>query len=126
MKKLKYVSKEKFAEYKLMDQETLVETLKSQHAHLEVEEGKKKDSQYLREMRSEINQFRKDWAKTQPEKADEIKRLKEEAKNLELERDTAIEADLEEKKELEGVLNEQIAGAKEHIMTISYCLRFNP
>ena len=126
MKKLKFVSPEKFEEYKSMTKEELVETLKDQHAHLEVVEAKKSSSEYLKEIRSEINEFRKDWGKRYPEKLDEIARLKEEIKAIEAERDADIENDLEEKKELEASLNENIRGAKEHITALVYCLRFNP
>ena len=108
-----------------MSKDELIETLQSQHAHLEVEEGKKKNSQYLKEMRSEINDFRKDWGKKNPESLDEIARLKEEVKAIESVRDADIESDLQEKKDLEGTLNDCINGAKEHITSLVFCLRFN-
>lgn len=124
-KKLKHVSEEKFEEYQNMSEEELVESLKSQHAYLEECEKKKKDSDLLKEYRSEINDFRKKWKKENPEKQEEIDRLKEEIKSIEAERDAKIMTDLDEKKELEGGFRDSIAGAKEHIDCMVFCLRFH-
>jgi hypothetical protein len=123
--KNKHVSDDKFEEYRNMTEEELVTRLKSQHAYLEEVEHKKKSSDLLKEMRSEINEYRKTWAKQNPEQVAEIERLKEEIKSIENERDAKIDQDLEEKKDLEASFRESIAGAKEHISALVFCLRFH-
>jgi len=124
-KKLKLVSEAKFEEYKNMSKEELVEALKAQHAYLEIEEKKKKGSDLLKEYRSEINEYRKRWAKQNPDKVSEIERLKEEIKAIQEERDDKIAQDLEEKKDIESGFREVIAGAREHIDCMVFCLRFH-
>ena len=111
-KKRKFVSDEKFAEYKEMSQDQLVEALKIQHAYLEEHESKKKHSDLLKEFRSEINEYRKLWAEQNPEKVEEIESLKQQIKDIQDERDEKIITDLDEKKQLEGGFRDVINGAK--------------
>jgi hypothetical protein len=124
-KKLKFVSEERFEVYQKMSEDELVESLKIQHAFLEEREKEKKESGILKECRSEINEFRKIWAKKNPEEVEEMERLKEQIDAIKEVRDKDIEDALDEKKDLEAGFNEAINGAKEHVHCLVHCLRFH-
>lgn len=124
-KKLKFVSDDKMEEYQNMSESELVASIKSQHAHIESAENKKKSSEFLKEARSEISEYRKTWSDENPEKVEEIEDLKAGLKVIKDERDAKIEQDLEEKKDLESGFNDNINGAKEHLMCMAFCLRFH-
>ena len=123
--KTKHVSDEKFEEYSNMSEDELVAMLKVQDAFLETQVDKKKKSEILKETRAEINEYRKIWGKENPQALETIATLKEEIKDIEAGRDAKIEQDLEDKKEMEAGFNELIAGAKEHVGALVYCLRFH-
>lgn len=124
-KKLKFVSKEKFEVYQHMTVDELVATIKTQHAFLESQETIKKGSSLLKEIKSEISEYKKNWGLENPEKLEEIEALKESIKKIQNERDAKIDADLEEKKSMEAGFNDQINGAKEHLLCLAFCLRFH-
>ena len=123
--KYKFLSEEKFAEYQDMDEDTLVNTIKEQASYLDQCKKAKASSDYLKDIKKDIADFRKDWQKTNPEKVEEIEQLKAQIKDIQDERDKAIQDALDEKKDLEGGLNDAIKGANEHIEALLFCLRFH-
>lgn len=121
--KLKHVSETKYFEYKEMSEDELVATLKSQRAYqIELMEKKSK-SGTLKEIRSELNEYKKNWADNNPELIEEIEQCKDRIKEIQAERDGNIEDDLEEKKAMEGGFSDSLAGSKEHIDVLLDFLR---
>lgn len=121
--KYKYVSEEKFEEYQNMSEDELVQTLKEQSAYHKKCVREKAGSDLLKELKSEIAEFRKLWAEKNPDSMEEIFQLKEQIKEIEEKRDSDIADDLEEKKDLEGGFNDAIKGAQEHVNVIVEVLR---
>ena len=120
-KKYKWVEEDKLEEYKNLSEVDLIAKIKKQHAYLETAQKKKKDSSVLKELRGEVNEFRKIWKKKYPEKVKEIEDLKADIKAIESKRDAKIMEDLDEKKLMEGGFNDSIAGAKEHMEAMVFC-----
>lgn len=121
--KYKYVSEEKFQEYENMSEEELVDSLKKQSAYHKQCIREKKGSETLKELRAEINEYKKKWADSNPEAMADIEGLKEQIKEIEAKRDEKIADDLEEKKDLEGGFRDAINGAQEHINVMVDLLR---
>lgn len=121
--KLKHVSETKYFEYKEMEEHELVETLKSQRAYQIELKTKKAQSEMLKEFRDELGEYKKNWAESNPELIEEIEQCRERIKEIQAERDSKIEGDLEEKKALEGGMGDSIKGAQEHIEVLLDFLR---
>ena len=117
--KLKFVSEEQLEEYKNADFQTLLTGLILRSGALQDCEAKKKSSTYLKELASEIREYRKKWE-------DDHKSEMEEAKNallaLKEARDEAIEEAIADKKDTEGGLNDGIKAMREHISVIVDCM----
>lgn len=124
-KKLKFVTKEDFEKFSNMEEEELVTVLKEKHAFMETKMAEKKSSEILKEIRSEIAEYRKNWAKKYPEKQEEILEATEHLKQLKESRDLKIHEGLEEKKDLEGGYNDHINACKEYVDVLVFCLRFH-
>jgi gas vesicle protein len=120
--KFKFLSPEKFEEYAGMPEEEIVETIKAQSNHLDLCIKTKASSDYLKDIKKDISDFRKDWQKNN---AEEWERVNDALKELKDKRDEGIADAIDEQKELEGGLNDAIKGAKEHIEALLYCLRFH-
>lgn len=119
----KYVTPEKFNEYEEMSEEELIETLKNQSAYHQECVNEKKFSDLFKELKSEINEYKKKWEEENPSKVEEIASLRDQIKAIQEERDEKIESDIEEKKELEAGFRDAINGAQEHINVIVDLLR---
>ena len=120
--KYKFLSKEKFEEYSEMGETELVQTIKDQAAHQEMCKTKKSGSDFLKDIKSDISDFRKKW---QLENAEEWEILNDDLKALREKRDEGIQEAIDERKEYEGGLNDAIKGSNEHIEALLYCLRFH-
>lgn len=122
--KYKHVSEDKVEEYQSLDKEGCIAALRTQSAYLDDMVNKKKTSEVLKELRGEVNEYRKKWNKENPDQVAELDRLKAQADDIKAERDKRILSDLDEKADLEGGFNDSINGCKEHIDCLVHCLRF--
>jgi len=121
--KFKFIEMDKYQEYDDLSEDELIETLKKQQDEYRRVFLEKKNSEYLKEMKKEISEYRKGWAKENPQLVEEKEQLQDQIKTINNERDAQIESDLEEKAALEGGMNDSINGAKEHILCITEILR---
>lgn len=119
-KKLKFVSEEQVNEYKKADLDTLLSGLIRKSDQLNDAEDKKKKSQYLKELRDEIREYRKDWEANHEAEMEAAKQVMDSIKE---ERDEKIEDAITEKKELEGGFNDGINAMKEHVRVIIDCIK---
>lgn len=123
--KYKHLTEEQFEEYQNYNKDELIASLKAKVAYRDDLIAKKKGSDALKDIRSDINDFRKKWKAENPELVEEIERLKECIKGIESERDAKIEDAIEEKKDLEGGFSDSIKGSEEHIDALLHVLRFH-
>ena len=119
--KYKHLTEEKFAEYQGLEEEELVKTLKAQ-AEYQEQCKSAKNNDYLKDLKKDIADFRRDWNKDHASELEEAKAAMDALKEA---RDEGIQDALDEKKDLEGGLNDALVGANEHIEALLFCLRFH-
>lgn len=113
--KLKYVSEHKYKEYEQMSKDDLVAALQAQRAHQLDLKRQRAQSEILKELKSELKEYKEKWEAENPGLVEEILSCRERIKEINSKRDEKIEEYLEEKKDLEGGFRDSIAGAQEHI-----------
>lgn len=116
----KFVTPGQLEDYRDMGKEELVENLLEKNQHLKTSKASKKGSDYLKELAKDISEFRKENSVKMPNDDGTtvnsvIEQLTEELKELKEIRDTKIADAIEEKKELEGGMNDAIKASQEHI-----------
>ena len=119
-KKLKYVSEDFVGKCSRMEQNDLIQELKTRLANLADYQHKKSNDEFLKEARKEIADYRKDWKKENPKLVAEFEAFKE---SYNSDKDKKIEDDLVELKDLEYIHNESINGAKEYIEVVIESIR---
>lgn len=119
-KKLKHVPEEFVAKCEHMSQDELIKELKIRLANLSDYKQKKSNSEYLKETRKEIADYRKNWKKEHPKEVEEFEAFKE---SYNAEKDKKIIDDLAELKDLEAGFNDAINGAKEYVEVVIESIR---
>ena len=119
-KKLKYVPEEFVGKCSRMEQNDLIQELKTRLANLADYKDKKSNDAFLKEARKEIADYRKEWKKDHPKEVEEFEAFKEAYTR---EKDEKIEDDLVEVKDLEYIHNESINGAKEYVEVVIESIR---
>ncbi len=120
--KLKFVSEGQLEEYKNADFRTLLSGLILRSNSVKELTDKKKSSDYLKELRSEISEYRKNW---EADHKNEMEAAKSVLEDIKTERDENLEEALEEKKDLEAGFNDGINAMKEHVNVIIDCMKMH-
>lgn len=121
--KLKFVGEYKYKEYEKMTETELVDSLKTQRAYQIEARRNKTQNATLKDIRDDLKEFREKWVAENPKLMAEIEECKNRIKELQDDRDSKIEGDIEEKKDIEGGFGDSIKGSQEHINLLLDFLR---
>lgn len=118
--KYKFLTEDKFEEYKALSKDGVIEALKKQAAYADEKEKAKRASSAIKTLAEEIKEYRDNYRDK-----DAIDEAKEKLDELKKKRDLEIISELDDKKHLEGAMSDEIKGAKEHVKALLFILRFH-